>query len=151
MIGGFQDSKPDFSGTWELTKIERGPKLKKFSEKRTIKHDDPTIEIEAVTVHANKKVVSEFTYFTDQRGEKNFSDRDKVILTTKTRWRRKTILVEYKAGAPVNGDEKNRMTLSYTIAWRLSKDKRKMTETFSVRSPLGIKFVKSKRIYSRID
>ena len=146
-----QSPRPDFSGTWELSSIQKGHKPKKYKEIRIIDHRDPTVGVTIRESFDKKEVVRSQIFFTDERGEKNFFGRDDDIVESKTRWKRKAILILRDFSVPVNGDENNRARMRHTTIWKLSKNQKKMIESVSVSYFGSIKMLVRRRVYKRTD
>jgi len=151
-IGNPQTNRPNFSGTWELTKIKNARKSKTFEKEiRIIEHKDPLLKVTVRTFEGKKEIVSNRIYYTDKRGEKNTIGKDNETVTTTTRLRRKAVLIRNKFEVPLNGTiPKSTIKMTETTKWKLSKDGKTLTETIRIWWVFG-NLTNAKRIYSRVD
>jgi len=150
-IGNPQTNRPNFSGTWELTKIKNARKSKTFEKEiRIIEHKDPLLKVTVRTFQGKKEIVSNRLYYTDKRGEKNRVGKDNKEINTTTRWRRKALLIEAIFVRPLNMPPSgSTVRMTETTKWKLSKDGKTLTETTSMRFIVA-NLYRSTRKYTRI-
>ena len=136
-----QDSKPDFSGTWDLdlkkSRVvllgteERDLTKQKFNctEKILIEHKEPELILkknllcEDKVTNSLKTIETMSKYFTDGRGEvNNISSSDQV--ESKTEWNGKKIIITIYRTNSAN----DRKRVFSTKELKISKDNQNLTE-----------------------
>jgi len=118
--GGKKEAKPrpDLTGTWVLDRSGHGVS-RKFDSTLVITHRDPELRIVRTDVMETKRLMWEYVYYTDGRGESNPMDYG----TGRIRWiRSKTKWKGDRVEARIGG---------FWRRWQLSADGQTLTHTYS--------------------
>jgi hypothetical protein len=119
-----KQSKPDLSGTWTLDMINSdfdGPKSNLVYDSLTliISHHDPELRIIRQIAKKKKQWFQEVIYYTDGRGEKNFSFNKNETVQSKTYWEGNILVTKGAASMLMAGDE---IISDTSDKWELSTD-----------------------------
>jgi hypothetical protein len=121
---------PNFSGSWKLNaaKSDFGPMPAPDKMDRTIKHEDPTMEMKTTQVGQQGEITTEMKYVTDGKEFVNKGPRGEV--KSVATWEAGKLVVKSKR-------EVQGMEITITETWSLSEDGKNITIVNSISTPQG--------------
>ena len=125
-----QDSKPNFSGVWELqvAKSDFGQFPAPESQTTTVEHKEPKVKLNTRVKTLEGDVATDFTYTTD--GEENTNDFRGSPATSRTRWDGRELLTDMEL-------EAQGVRFRLKDRWSLSEDGKTWNITRVLASELG--------------
>lgn len=163
-------ARPDFSGTWALTKYEdnSGTKIPDLEVSLVVSHLDPELRVQRKSVVRGTEYKREALYYTDGRGETNvISFNAPTLIKSKTKWNKNRLVikasreVQVEITSPLSNLSRPKPdsvgTEETVEEWELSADGKTLTQVIkiSVRldkfQPFTLSLVKTKSIYTRVS
>ena len=122
--------KPNYSGTWKLNldKSDFGPVPPPEKLVRTIKHEDPTLNVSSVSVGPQGEVKNDSTYTTD--GKESVNKMAGAEVKSNAAWDGSNLTIKYKR-------EVQGMEISFVENWTLAPDGKVLTIVNNLSTPQG--------------
>ena len=122
--------KPNFTGTWKMNseKSDYGPVPPPEKMDRTIKHEDPKLSMNTVSVGPQGENKSEATYTTD--GKESVNKLLGVEVKSVAAWDGPNLTIKYKR-------EVQGMEISFVENWTLSAEGKVLTIVNNLSTPQG--------------
>lgn len=122
--------QPNFSGSWKMnpSKSDFGPVPPPDKLERTIKHEDPKLNVSSLSVGPQGEMKSDSVYTTD--GKDSLNKTAGVEVKSVATWDGDKIIIKYKR-------EIQGMDISFVETWTLSADGKALTVTNDLSTPQG--------------
>ena len=122
--------KPNFTGSWKMNseKSDFGPVPPPEKMERTIKHEDPKLNVNSVSVGPQGENKSEANYTTD--GKDSVNKMAGADVKSVAAWEGSNLTIKYKR-------EAQGMEISFVENWSLSADGKVLTIVNNLSTPQG--------------
>ena len=122
--------KPNFTGSWKMNpaKTDFGPVPPPEKMERTIKHEDPKLNVSSVSVNPQGETKSESNYTTD--GKDSVNKNNGMEVKSVAAWDGANLTIKYKR-------EAQGMEISFVENWTLSADGKELTIVNNLSTPQG--------------